>query len=139
MTPQEIYDTVAKHLFTQGRRSGDDRPQRGGFQCRYRGAEGTKCAVGAVMPDEAYDPDMEGHSIVGLFDPDATAEGGFKLPTWMKENLKLLVSLQDAHDYSWYWHSTQLMKDRLLQVALDYKLSAAVLGDLKFNWDAKAE
>jgi hypothetical protein len=131
MTPQEIYDTVAKHLFAQGKRSGSKRAD-GGFQCKYRGPDGTKCAVGVLMPDEFYDPVMEGSSICGLFDPDATAEGGFPLPAWMKQNLKLLISLQDAHDYSWYWHNAAQMKARLHQVALDHNLSADVLVNLKF-------
>lgn len=138
MTPQEIYDTVAKHLFTQGKRSGEPTDSTA-FSCMYRGPGGTKCAVGAIISDEVYNPDMEGQSVVGLFDPDATAEGGFELPAWMKENLSLLMALQDAHDYSWYWHATTSMKSRLQEVAQRHKLSAAVLDDLKFEWDAKAE
>ena len=134
MTPQEIYDTVAKHLFTQGKRSGVLWPT-GDFRCKYRGPDGTKCAVGVLIPDEVYDPDMEGHSIVGLFDPDATEKGGFELPAWMKENLKLLVALQGAHDFSRYWHSSPQMNARLKQVAQDHGLSAAVLNGLKFEWE----
>jgi hypothetical protein len=131
MTPQEIYDTVAKHLFAQGKRSGDKRGD-GSFQCKYRGPDDTKCAVGVLMPDEFYNLEMEGTGICGLFDPDATAEGGFPLPAWMKQNLELLIALQDAHDYSWHWYGSDRMKERLQQVAMDHNLNAAVLTDLKF-------
>lgn len=29
-------------------------------QCSYRGSEGRKCAAGYLIPDELYDPNMEG-------------------------------------------------------------------------------
>lgn len=139
MTPQEIFDTVVRHLFTQGKRCGERRADEdgGSFQCKYRGPLGTSCAVGVLIPDEAYDPAMEGNAVVALFDPDATSEGGFKLPDWMKENVRLLSDLQDVHDFECYWSSTKEMQERLFRVTLDHGLSAAVLGTLKFTWDTE--
>jgi hypothetical protein len=37
-----------------------------GFVCRYRGLDGCKCAVGALFPDELYDPRLE-VSVTRLF------------------------------------------------------------------------
>lgn len=50
LTHQEIYDQVCAHLAKQGRRSMI--PINGKAICAYRGNGGTKCAVGALIPDE---------------------------------------------------------------------------------------
>jgi len=139
MTPQEIYDTVAKHLFAQGMRSQGAHPDKDSMVCLYRGPNGTKCAVGVLIPDEFYDPEMESNALVHLFDPDVTPDGGFKLPAWMKENLSLLMRLQHTHDCSWHWHQSERMKERLRQVAQDHELSVAVLDGLKFAWEVEVE
>jgi hypothetical protein len=51
---QAVYRRVRDHLLKQGRRSWD-----GGLGCLYRGPGGLKCAVGALIPDELYDPKIE--------------------------------------------------------------------------------
>lgn len=53
MTLQETFDKVVNGLRKQGCRS-----LKNG-RCRYRGDNGRKCAVGMVIPDEDYNPDME--------------------------------------------------------------------------------
>ena len=55
MTEQEIFDTVLTHLREQG-----EAATSAGGSCRYRGANGTACAVGCLIPDELYDPLIEG-------------------------------------------------------------------------------
>lgn len=50
MTPQETFDRVVTHLRKQGRKSVDPSTHR----CMYRGPDGLKCAVGALIPDEKY-------------------------------------------------------------------------------------
>ena len=57
MTPQETFNIVAKHLLTQMEQAKD----RSGC-CSYRGENGLKCAVGCLIPDDKYDPYMEGQS-----------------------------------------------------------------------------
>jgi hypothetical protein len=64
MTRQETFDLAAKHLLTQNVRSEGDiivngrkAPTPG---CRYRGPNGTKCAIGALIPDKYYEPNLEG-------------------------------------------------------------------------------
>lgn len=46
-TNQEIFDTCLTHLRAQGRRSIDP---ISGF-CVYRGPDGLKCAIGALIPN----------------------------------------------------------------------------------------
>lgn len=60
---QEAFDTMVNHLRKQGKPA-----LKNGDWCAYRGAEGTKCAVGVLIPDEAYDLGFEGdrlETIVG--------------------------------------------------------------------------
>lgn len=54
MNNQEAFDLMVNHLITQGRAAADDNGE-----CLYRGPEGTKCAVGILIPDDKYTPAME--------------------------------------------------------------------------------
>lgn len=135
MEEQEIFDKVAPHLFTQGCRSSDNAADFFGT-CLYRGPNGMSCAVGVLIPDELYDPEMEAITIANLFDEDG---GGWNLPSWMKEKVAILASLQGTHDYPGNWESTADMQQALRNVATNYKLSPAVLKGLSFAWETKAE
>lgn len=53
---QRAFDAMLAHLRQQGRRS----LSTDGVMCAYRGHNGLKCAVGALMSDELYDLDFEG-------------------------------------------------------------------------------
>lgn len=53
---QEIFDFVLAKIREQGRPSYS--PEGG--TCYYRGPDGTKCAVGHLIPDEIYSSFMEG-------------------------------------------------------------------------------
>jgi hypothetical protein len=132
MTPQEIFDTVARHLFTQGERAGivlDDEADRGeGFSCRYRGPCGTACAVGKLIPDDAYDPGMEGCGVTQLMD-----NFGPDLPQWMVGNYELLDRLQMVHDQDAHWISDERMRFELSMAAQSYGLDGSILPGLSFN------
>ena len=93
MNKQEIFDTVVKHLAKQKTKSVLPRPHGNDMQCVYRGEGGMKCAVGCLIPDELYDPDMEGDTVDQLADLN-------KLPEDLVEHVSLLYNLQFAHDYS---------------------------------------
>ena len=51
---QEVFDRVARHLLTQRRKSMIERSA--GPVCAFRGVDGTKCAIGCLIPDQ-YDLD----------------------------------------------------------------------------------
>lgn len=132
MTPQEIFDTVARHLFTQGERAGreikDDLGDTVDFECLYRGPNNRTCAVGCLLPDAAYRSDMEGSGIDLLCRMHADV-----LPEWMSSNSDLLERLQGAHDYHINWKDDAAMKFALGVVADAHGLDKALLDTLSFN------
>lgn len=63
MTNQEVFDTVVALLRKQGAKSMSmDQKSKEFAQCAYRGPNGMKCAVGCLIPDDMYDPKIEGCS-----------------------------------------------------------------------------
>jgi hypothetical protein len=132
MTPQEIFDTVARHLFTQGQRAGilrdDDDSHGDDFSCRYRAPGGATCAVGKLLPDDAYDPGMEGNAVDGI-----CSAYGDMLPTWMLDQQVLLNWLQKVHDTKDHWFSDERMRFELSLVAISFKLDDSILPGLSFN------
>lgn len=129
MEAQEIFDTVATHLFKQGWRA--VRGQAEGV-CAYRGVGGLKCAVGVLIPDQLYTEMMEGLTVSGLLD-----EAEWELPEWMADNQSLLMVLQDAHDVPRNWESSAAMKRALNKVAAQSGLASDVLDELAFPWESK--
>ena len=128
MQPQEIFDTVATHLFTQGVQAKKYNMDDVLAVCQYRGPNHTKCAVGCLLPDEFYFPDMEGETISGLF-----SENKWVLPDFFKPNLDLLRDLQEVHDADRNWETTERMKDKLNLVSDVYGISPVILQKLKFT------
>ena len=55
---REIYERVSAHLLNQRAVSEDENGS-----CRLRGANGRKCAIGSLVSDEFYRPDIEGIGI----------------------------------------------------------------------------
>lgn len=95
MTLQQVYDTVVSHLLQQGERS--LRPD--GATCAYRGEGGLKCAVGVLIKDEFYLPEIEGVVVGG----DARIELALYLSGVIPSEgryryLHLLGELQGIHD-----------------------------------------
>lgn len=88
-TAQQLFDQVVSHLRTQGKPCYSS--VSGG--CAYRGQNGLKCAIGALIPDEAYLPRMEGLDAGGILQ---------FLPDTLKQEFAahntLLISLQKVHD-----------------------------------------
>lgn len=52
---QNTFNIVAAHLLKQKKQS----IKEDGIICLYRGPNGLKCAAGALIPDELYNPKME--------------------------------------------------------------------------------
>lgn len=89
MTPQELFNTVYAHLLKQNIQA----KMHDNVGCYYRAPNGNMCAVGCLITDEEYDPDMEGMDVVGL-------RKEALLPDWMKPHAELLTDLQAIHDDS---------------------------------------
>lgn len=102
-TAQEIFDAVIRHLRKQGRRANDYSPIYSRYVCRYRGDNGTKCAVGCLIDDEHYNPACEGVSVGGGNAPARVAlhEALRASGVDAVEHASLLSSLQNFHDVGW--------------------------------------
>lgn len=133
LTQQQVFDKVAIHLMTQGRKalaSGSH------SDCAYRSPEGLCCAAGCLMPDGPLIKAVEGHGVgctQDLYD-GYTDRTKITDQTWqdvmpdidLARDLDLVQSLQSVHD-SWDvcdWH------ERLLVVAEENNLSAAAIPEL---------
>lgn len=123
MTPQQIFDTVATHLFAQGKQALRD----DGIHCAYRGQNGTKCAVGCLISDDQYFKGIEGHDVCGVL-----ADYSFECPDWFRQERYLLVDLQDVHDDEDHWGGPEALSIALQRVARIHNLSPTVLDNLRF-------
>lgn len=125
MNNQQFFDTTAEHLFAQGKRS--YAPSIG--WCMYRGPYGTKCAVGVHIPDDKYDPKFE----YGI----GENWSGKKIVTQVlglnEETANIAERLQGVHDEESSWQSSELMRQELENIALDYRLDASILDSLSFG------
>lgn len=62
-THQEAFNEVMNHLKQQGVYATMPAPNAPfSHKCVYRSDTGLKCAIGALIPDECYDPSLEGKS-----------------------------------------------------------------------------
>ena len=101
MTNQEAFTTVKDHLLAQGKRSMapySSYDSGGAWRCAYRGADGLKCALGILIPDDEYTPELEGNEFMELCPVPPSLRG-------IDEDL--LSALQCVHDYAQPsdWHS----------------------------------
>ncbi len=121
MIKQEIFDTVATHLFTQGKRAFDETEGL----CAYLTSNGNKCAVGCLIPKEAYRESMEGNDVYAL--RAYLWERDIVIPAITSDNMDLLCSLQAVHDRVQNWETTEAMQTALEDVAIEFELSDTVL------------
>ena len=123
MNKQKTFETVAKHLFQQGKQATDE-----AGSCVYRAYDGSQCAVGCLIPDELYVKELEGTAVGNIFRkfPEIVDFIG-------SENLSMLARLQHIHDSRRYWESTEDMKTALEECADDYDLQSGFLAELKFD------
>ena len=108
MNNQEAFDKITKHLLTQKRKSVDFEGS-----CQYRGPAGLQCAIGCLISDEDYRPDMESYSVGKLFWSDAFTN----LPSILNlsdVDHSLLGKLQQIHDSAdvadWSRHLVKIAK-----------------------------
>ena len=95
LSQREMFDTVKTHLLKQNAKA--QVPSLIGGQstltCVYRAPNGLKCAVGAVISDDVYLPEMD--------EAGGVEDLVCQFPTlfdWGGPLLGMLVELQDIHD-----------------------------------------
>ena len=104
-TPQEVFDQVTTHLLKQNKKS--MRYEKSRNFCAYRSGN-LKCAVGCLIDDDEYLPEMEASDWNDLID------NGYVKAT---VHTRLITELQNTHDTSSpvYW------PDRLRKIVHDYR------------------
>jgi hypothetical protein len=119
MTPQQIFDTVVRHLLEQGEPCID-----ASGKCRYR-YNGKMCAIGVLIPDDVYNTNMEHHPVRQLVE----GEWQSSLPAFFRDNLDLLRSLQQTHDH-WERDGTiEVWKRKMVYLAACCNIDASVLDE----------
>jgi hypothetical protein len=154
MNKQEVFNTVARHLFIQGKwaaefnQEGYDQackesafygfgiPQESDYMtCRYRTDDGLKCAIGSLIPDEVYNPAMDNvGGVYGLAQEfPQVMEQLFDITDDNDINLGFLGALQSVHDSQHNWKSTENMRKDLWNVAARYNVDGSIVNTLSFN------
>jgi len=111
---QKVFDTVVRHLLDQGQPSIDE-----DGHCAYRGRDGRKCAIGALIADEHYQPCMEGVATDDIIVVEALNQSlGFDVCE-IPLGLDVLAALQETHDET----EPKDWMDALLLIADEYGLS----------------
>lgn len=120
MTSQQFFDRVATHLLTQKQRSYD--PRRA--ECRYRGPAGLQCAIGCLIPDEAYHPSFEGWNAWA----DTAESRAIRRAAGIRgrKQVGLATNLQQVHDLD----EPTVWASCLREVAGDHGLRATVVDRL---------
>jgi len=124
MTKQEIFDTVARHLLTQNERSlsWDER-------CLYFSGEGgLKCAIGVLIPEEEYNPniEMETSGIRELLQ-STLCPPSLRVFKDVPGATRLLIGLQSVHD----GHNPEEWPKRLRELAIDRQLDYSILSEFQ--------
>lgn len=92
MTNRDIYRKVRDHLLTQNAKS----LMEDGTVSAYRGTEGRKCAIGCLINDKDYSPELENCMVYEARVREAVARS---LGVLMSDfTLSLLSDLQEIHD-----------------------------------------
>lgn len=148
MNDQELFETVARHLFAQGKQASSldqeeydnavqyssEPPSKDDFTtCRYRTPEGLKCAIGCLIPDEMYKPAMDGvGGIYGLIAEFPEIAELLDIKT-AYDRMSLLGALQTVHDLDYSWGNTDTMRNELLYIADRFHLNPEIVSTLKFQ------
>lgn len=98
MEAQEIFDRVWTHFVVERAPRSVARPEDcdgiAAAECRYRGPDGQRCAVGLLIPDAEYGAWMEGWDVERLMRDERFPEALRPL----RAHQALLSDLQAAHD-----------------------------------------
>jgi hypothetical protein len=119
MNKQEVFDKVVNHMLTQNAKAQDDLGT-----CMYRGNEGRMCAVGCLITDEAYSPDIEKNAADTEEVLQALRNSGIDIDPWSPSNAdsQFLYEIQQIHDYT----NVDVWEKALVQFAEK--------NSLLFNW-----
>ena len=97
LTARDIYERVSNHLLTQRAVSEDENGS-----CRLRSGNSRKCAIGSLIADELYRPEIEG---IGISYYRNAKDGSLLRALYASEVnaydpdiVELLIELEEVHD-----------------------------------------
>lgn len=91
---QDLFNRVAEHLIYQGVPAISSEGL-----CAYRGANSTRCAVGCLISNSEYGPDIEGSTVCGAGGHRVRSAVERSLDVLLSSyNIELLADLQVTHD-----------------------------------------
>jgi hypothetical protein len=129
ITPQEIFDTVATHLFTQDKQAKDYNSNI----CLYFDKKtGNKCAIGCLINPDVYSSEYEKNNVYDLI-YFSEMKNYIEFSNFLNRNKNLLDILQEVHDDEENWKSSYNMKSKLANVAIYYNLNYDILNNLSFS------
>ncbi len=100
MNKQEVFNKVSTHLLSQMKQAHNEK-----FFCAYKTNNGLKCAIGCLIPDNLYDPKIEGLTIRNIMELISSQTLFFKnileteLGPLNNDDLIFLKDLQLIHDF----------------------------------------
>lgn len=135
-TLQECYDHICAHLAKQ------KRPAMAKGKCVYRTPDGKKaCVVGCLVPDNLYDPAMEGRQVSPI--PQHTSQAVMKVVEAIRPNdidqfgwATFLMRAQGLHDNHKYEANEDWLKKALMKLAIDNNLKPGAEQAIK-KWTAR--
>lgn len=119
MNLQAIFDRVCEHAMVDHRKS--LLPNSAVPRCGYRGAAGARCFIGCLIPDELYEPYVEGLSIATA--ATETSRHLLRAIGADASQLDQLEALQGVHDN----YEPPAWLGRLRQYAGEHGLDTTVL------------
>ena len=125
-TMQEAFEIMCKHIFEQGVQSTNGK-SGGDCYCLYRGPNGLKCVIGALIPDSEYKPEYDikiGMSVDYLYSEGITCLSGLRL-----DFLEEMQSIHDDGD----WSTSDAMRNAFMKTGTYYGLETHFLKELNFS------
>jgi hypothetical protein len=123
MDLQQTFDTIVQHLRRQGHRAVNET----GYRCEYLAPDGSRCAVGALIPDGH--PALKPGIGLGVEDLLSAFPDLCELIAPTRDHVDLLCSLQCIHDWRASWTDSGLSAEgweRLRRVARSFNLDDSV-------------
>jgi hypothetical protein len=122
MTRQEIFNRAYKHALSMKALAKDvvfGGGQHPTYSSKYRAKNGEKCLMGSFIPDEKYDPSIEGKAVdILFFDMEGLGLND------LSENISgFLLDLQRCHDRASSIDGMHGMMERLKHFAGDRGLT----------------
>ena len=110
-TDWDVFEYIQNHLLTQGERS----MMEDNTICAYLSPEGKKCAIGSLITEDNYNPNMEESPISVSIVSNAVQNS---VPNW-DINIDMLGELQFIHDNDmiskdWEHHLEQFGLDKFI-------------------------